>query len=254
MNRGRIATAAGVAPFVPTDIAGLVVWFDMQDATSFTDTGGFVSAITNKASSVSWTEATNRPAYAATGLNSRPCMDFDGLNDRIISTEAAVFGALDDQSDYTILGVIAADDLDALEVFFGVADSTVALNNSKRWGTNITGAGVWVIAGNNNAGGGTVAESTGNTVNTPIVFEAYSAATLTSIQINGAAADPNATAMAFGTLTPNRSALGCRPSSAPTTFWDGRIGELLIYSSALSASDRSRARSYLGSRWGITVA
>ena len=240
-------------------IAGLVAWIDMQDATSYTNTGGFVSAITNKASGVSWTEATNRPAVSATGLNSLPCMDFDGTNDRIISSEAAVCTALANQNDYTIFIVTQIDDLAAVEVIFSAADVDAAGPGSKRWGTNTGGAGRWTVIGTNDASAGIVANAAQDTVNTPVVYEAYSATQVTSLQINGAAVNmstggASGTPTAYGTLSPDRVAMGCRPSSTPASFFDGRIAELLIYDTALSTPSRALVRAYLGTKWSITVA
>lgn len=243
-------------PYSPLDEGNGVTWFDMQDAASFTNSGGFVSAITNKVSSVSWTEATNRPAYAATGLNSKPCMDADGTNDRIISAEAAVYTNLVTQHAYTLMMAIQADDLDAIEVIYSVANSGAAGPGSKRWGTDTGGAGRWTIAATDDASTGYLLNSSvaNPTVTDPVVLEYFSPGSTASLRTNGAAADPSAGATAYGALSPNNSALFCRPSSTPASFFDGRLGELLQFTVELADAARSRIRSYMGARWAITVA
>lgn len=243
--------ATGTA-FSPDDIPGGVVWFDMQDATAYTESGGVVTTVTNKFSSVVWAEATNRPAFSATGMNNFPCMDFDGTNDKFMDSEAAVVTAFADQKDYYLAFVLQADDLDALEVFFAVADAAVALNGSKRWGTNVTGAGVWVTAGNNNAGTGIVIDSTGNTSTSVVLLEFYSESAAVSIRVNGGAEAPAGTPAAYGTLTPTRAAIACRPSSALATFFDGRIGEIVGYTGVVSSADKALLRAHLLAKWAVT--
>lgn len=227
------------------------MWFDMQDPAAYTESGGVVTQVINKASATAWTEATNRPAFSATGMNGFPCADHDGTNDKFMSTEAAVFTALADQNDYYCAFVISADDLDAVECFFGVADLGVALNNSKRWGTNTTGNGKWTVAGNDSAGAGIVVDSTADTVTTVVLLEFYSESQLTSIRVNGGAEAPADTASAYGTLTPNRSAIGCRPSSALATFFDGRWGEM-VGCGLTSDANKALLRAYLIAKWGIS--
>jgi len=251
-NRGRVPVTVGGAPagtFSPLDIAGCVAWFDMQDAGSFTVAAGEVSAITNKVSSVSWTEATNRPAYAATGLNSLPCMDFDGTNDQIIDTEAAVFGALTNAAAYTLFYVAALNTIDRNEAIFGVGDSAQAANRARYWGQSSSGLGRHRSDSINDAGTlvtviGSVAPDT-----TAHVYSWYSPGTTVSLSTDQAAANPNATAQNPGTLTPNRSALGCRPRTAPDQFFDGQLGEFLLYNSELSGADRTTVAAYLKTRW-----
>lgn len=239
--------------FIPNEsISGLVAWFDMQDASSYTNTGGFVSAITNKASAVSWTEATFRPAVSATGLNGLPCMDLDGTNDRIISTEAAVVAAMANQLDYYLAMVVQADDLDAIEAILGTGNSAQASAGCKRWGTNTTGNGKWTVIGTNDTPAAITIDSTGDTVTTPVLLEFYSETQATSIRVNGAAAAPSGTASAYGTLTPDRVSIGCRPVATPASFFDGRVGEILFYGGAVSEPNKALARAHLITKWTIS--
>jgi len=244
-----------VVPFTPTDIAGCIGWFDMQDATAYTTVSGAVSAIINKASNVTWSQSTaaNRPTYTASGINSLPCMTLDGVNDTIISSESAVYTALKDTSAYTIFYVAQITDLNAIEVIFGVGNSTNTTIGTRRWGTTNTGGGKWSNNNTNDASSVFTASSSGATNTNANVFEWFSPGTTVSLSVNGAAADPNAASCNPGTLTPNNSAIGCRPSSVLGSFYKGKLGELLIYNNNVSSTDRSTIRSWLGSKWGITV-
>lgn len=243
------ALVAGDA-FSPTDVAGGFVWIDMQDPAAYSAPSG-VASVTNKFSSVVWSEASNRPTLSATGLNGFPCIDFNGVGDRIMSTEAAVVAAFSDQLDYYLAMVVQADDLDAIEVIFGTGNSGQAGAGSKRWGTNTTSTGRWTAIGTNDAAVGTVVDSTGATVNTPVLLEFYSESAATSIRVNGGSAAPSGSASAYGTLTPDRFAIGCRPSSSLSTFFDGRVGEILAYG-LTSDSDKALVRAYLIDKWNIS--
>lgn len=238
--------------FSPSSVSGGLAWFDMQDAAAFTQAGGLVTTITNKFSSVVWAEATNRPTYSATGLNGFPCADFDGTNDRFIDTEAAVVAGLKDQLDNYIAMVVQADDLDAIEVIFGVANSAQAgAVGSKRWGTNTTGAGRWTVIGTNDASTPTTVDYLGaNTVTDPVLLEFYCETQATSVRVNGGVANPSGTATAYGALTPNRAALGCRCNLTPATFFNGRLGELIAYG-AVSDANKALIRAYLIAKWSI---
>jgi hypothetical protein len=247
----RVVSAAA-APFVPTDIAGLVAWFDMQDAANYTEAGGFITSINNKVSLEAWAEGTVPPAYQATGLNSLPAMDFDGTQ-RIISTEAAVVAALSTGQSYTLLIACQVDVADSAYAIFGAGRDDQATDHARYMGTLTTGSGVWISALRTGASTQNIA-STGTPVTTAVVYENYQSTVVGSIQINGAAADPDGASQITGTLTPNRCALGCRPVSTPNVLLNGRIGELLLYDSLLDATNRGLARSYLGTKWAITVA
>ncbi len=250
-NAGRrsAARAPSGGAFSPLQIAGCVAWFDMQDAGSFTDNSGFVSVITNKASSVSWTEATNRPAYSATGLNSKPCMDFDGVNDHITSTEAAVFGAVTNAAAYTLFVVAKLDAVDVdTDVFFGVGNSGFNSARTRYWGAGTSGSGAWVSRTENDASAGlnvngAVPDTTAH------VLCWYSPGTTVSLSVDQGANNPNGAAQNPGTLTPNRSALGVMPDGVPNEFLNGQIGELILYNSELSGADRTTVADYLKTRW-----
>lgn len=235
-----------------TDLTGTVLWFDMQDAGSYTESGGVVTAITNKATSVSYTEATNRPAFSATGINGFPCMDLDGTNDKLLSTaDTSVETAFADQNDYYFAAVIQADDLDAVEVFFSVGNSGAAGAGSKRWGTNTSGSGKWNVSGTNDAVSGIAIDSTANTVTSAVLLEFECVGGATSIRVNGGARAPDSTASAYGTLTPDQAAIGCRAANPLSTFFDGRIGEIIGCSNANTA-ERAACATYLIDKWGIT--
>ncbi len=242
------------SPFAPTDISGLVGWFDMQDSSSFTNSGGFISAITNKATSVSWTEATNQPAYNTTAINGLPAMDFDGTNDKINSTtDTTLISTLNGDNAFTLFYVAKFDTVDRAESVFGIANS--ATNNGFRgFGQNTTASGTWQANGNTTGAVATIVDSAGGSNANNNIFEWYSSGGNISLQVNGGSADPNASSWAVGsTPSVNRASLGSRPRLTNDHFFDGKLGELIFYNSNLSSTNRASVRTYLSTKWNITV-
>lgn len=248
LRRGGGAPAA----FNPLTIPGGVAWFDMLDPSSFVQ-AGTVTAITNKASGVVWTEPTFPPDYDATGLNGKPCMVFGGLAtvQRIISAEAAVWGAVRDALPYTLVYVAAHVTLDLAEGVFGVGNSGVATNQTKFWGQFTTGSGRWFCRTINDATTIADATSAGDSDTDPHVFRWNSPGTTVSSDRDNGAADPSGAAQNPGTLTPNQTALGCRPDNNPDNFFDGMLGELILYNNNISAANYGLLVAYLNAKWGL---
>jgi hypothetical protein len=257
-NARALAAALGISPAVamtltvpfssPANIAGLVAWFDMLDAASFTNTAGFISSITNKASGVAWTEATNRPAYSATAISAHPGMDFNGTSHRIISTEAAVWQAVNPGNAYTLFYVAAFDTLDRSEAVFSGANSATS-TGIRAWGQSTTGAGRWAHNTIQDSAVAINSESSGGSSTGVHVFCWHASSTQVSMQLDNGSADPNNGAHSPGATTMDRAALGCRPRSSPTLFFDGRLGELVLYNSRLSSTDITNVANYLAARW-----
>lgn len=244
--------------FNPLWLPDCVLWFDMQDPRSFTVSSGAVSDITNKASGVVWSQATagSRPTYSGTGLNNYPCMDFDGVNDIIMSsvgTDATLIAALQNSPALTVFGAVQTDVTDQSVEFFS-AGTTLASGSgaSRGWGTFTDGTGNWInIAFNDAATAAHVKSAAANATTAPTIYEYFGDGSVGSIKINGAAADPSAAAQAIGTTTPNRCGLGGWAIQTPAAFWDGRIGEILVFSRELTAYERGLVRIYLLRKWGI---
>lgn len=246
----RTDAATAEVGFSPTDISGCVAWIDMQDAAAFAETAGTITSITNKASATAWTTGT-LPTYQATGLNSLPCMDFNGTTQSIGDTESAVLAALDDSSAHTIFFVVAHDDPDAARSVFGIGNSGQATASSRAWGTAGTGSGVFRCISRNSSNTQANADSTGVPGTSPQVEMWISTGTATSHSTNDAARDPSGATQNPGTLTPDRFRIACRPVSTPDLFFNGRLGELLIYNVELSGADEDLIWAYLLDKWNL---
>lgn len=239
--------------FNPLWFSGCVVWFDMQDPTTFaTNSSLRMLSIVNKASGVAWTEATNGPFYDPVGFGGAfPTMQFNGAN-RIISSEAAALAAMTNSPALTVIAAIQSDLPNSSVYFFSAANSGATSNNSRGWGTNTLGTGNWLAGAVNSSGTSVTVSSASSTDNAnPNIFEYFTDGSVSSIVINGATPDPNGAAQAIGTFTPDRMALGCSPRSVINAFWTGKVSELLVFNRQLTDFERAIVRTHLQRKWGI---
>ena len=252
---GNVAVPAigggGPAPapaFTPTDIAGLVAWFDMKDAAAFTQVADVITSLTNKASSVVWDTGT-LPAYAATGFNGFPCMNFNGTTQYILSTEAAVLAEVTNSPSATLIVVCNYALADANNTLFGAGNSAQAANGSIRYGISATGNGRRLVSSVNDAGTTTNLTSAGDSSAADQIVFYHSSGLTGGISLNNAADDPNGAAFNPGASTPDQLAIGARPRLALDTFMSGDIAEMLLYNSSLSAENKTSLYDYLDAKW-----
>lgn len=75
------AEASATPAFTPLGLTNLTLWYDLQDGATVTQSGGKVSALTDKSTAgnnASEASAGSRPTYNATGINGHPSMTSDG--------------------------------------------------------------------------------------------------------------------------------------------------------------------------------
>jgi hypothetical protein len=243
------------AAFAPTDYANLIVRFDPQDGASVTlgDSNTTYAAILNKVSSASYAEATNRPAYSATGFGGHPAMNADGTNDNLSNAEAAVYDALEGAVALSVYIVHKADNADALGAFFGTASTAASANSSRYWGQNTTGLGCYIVTARSAAAASVTQETFPGSVDTQLhSLCVRHTTTTTTLQVDRAA-DKLLDAVAFapGSMTSNMVAFFNRKDSVPDSFFDGLIGEVLVYTATHTDAQAMRVQRYLCDKWTI---
>lgn len=253
----QAATFSGAASADGDLVSGAALWFDLSDAASYTTSGGNLATVTNKISSVVWSEATNRPAFSSTGLGgTHPAANFDGTNDRFISAaDAAVIALFTNGASRTIYVVGATDNNDANKAMFGFGNSAQATASSGDFGISTSGTpGRLILRSADSSGVAHNAEANTNTFDTlKHVWIGWhdGAAHTGSGSIDDAAANPAAVAQNEGTVAPDRVCWGCNGRSTPTFFWDGPMSEVRIYNSVHDATTRTAITNLLKTKWGI---
>jgi len=252
---------AAPAPFNPTSIAGCQLWLDASDTATISLSGSAVTQWNDKSgNSRNFAQSTsgNRPLSGTRSQNSLNIIDFDGTDDRLVSSSAAstwtflhngteytvFFAAVKDGDNYTDLlgnngGASANIGVDFAEANSNRLNHFVARGVS---GTavldNITGSGV--VSG----------------------FHYWSAQAKPS---DATASNRSAIRYKNGSAVTNNSQTGAVNTSAPsfdltvgddkgnTTSlpFNGGLGEIIIYNSYLSAGDMTTVNSYLATKWGV---
>ena len=227
------AQAAAGGGFVPSDVAGLLAWFQADNAGSITSSGGAVSQwndLSGNGNHLTQAAGANQPTTGTRTVNGRNVIDFDGTGDYLDVTMTS------DATPYTF-------------IFVGLFDTTAvqqnvidAVGSSNRAVVLCSNAGVYgLYAATLTASA--VAPSTTNAGIVASIFNGASSAMYvdggTSI-ISGNPFEGN-----FVGLT-----LGARHDG--NLNFNGVIGEVLIYDSALPSTDLNSIGDYLATRWGMT--
>ena len=244
----QAVTNSSTHVYTPADEGDARLAVDMNDASTLTESGGVITALTNKLTAAALTPV-GSPAYQATGLNSLPTMDLNGTTQYFLGSEAAVVAAGVDAAPRTVMMVCAVDTVDRLESFFAWANSGISSNQSFTVGASNALTGRSNVVSRSDAA--VVVTPTGS-LQIDITAHVYSfvfSGTAIESWID-AAADLASTAMAPGTSTPNRYAIGARPDIGPDNFFDGQLSEIWVFSKALSTAARVRVQNYLKAKWG----
>lgn len=223
--------------FNPKSISGLLLWLDAADSSSYTVATGVSEWRDKSGNARNFVQATgnNQPAISTTTQNGKALFEFDGTNDRLVASgnflqiaNCTLFAAFRRLSG-TYGGVLSSS-TDSDKSPGILIDNTVG---GLRGFTNVSVAGVSVV-------------------DTFCVLSGVVNAGATTVWVNGTQRDSDAAVSTLDTTGTTTSIGSYRQSAA--NYFNGYIGELIAYNAVLSASQRQSVQSYLGKKWGITVA
>jgi hypothetical protein len=241
--------------WIPTTETGLVAWFDLQDASTYTLTGGgaTISDIRNKVSLAVWDTPSSDTPFESAGLNGHPCLHPTAVAHRIQSTEAAVLALMTNAQAFTIYYVVQFDASDATGTVFSACVTTGGFPR-RTFGQSTSGLGRQLTSFTNDASAtlNTTAAVDNTTTSMAVVSWATPGTTMSGY-VGSSAADPSAAACNPGSLTPTRLGLLAVPDNAADTPLIGRFGELLLYAGEHNSTQRADAVAYLTGRWSLAV-
>jgi hypothetical protein len=234
-------------PFQPVDIAGCQLWLDSADNTALALSGSNVTTWYDKSGNGNNGTATGTPVLTANSINGYQSIYLADapyfLGSVSISTSTLTCFAVATTNVTMPNGRGRDQRLVSLEnltnVDYGRIDGTIALFNQATTSTIAT----WRVTG----------PLANNAITTSTPFIAVS-------QYNGANAFLWYTGTA-GTSTGGGSTgnfgitkYGIGNQANPTTeYWNGYIGEVIIYNTALSTSQRQQVEAYLSWKWGFVT-
>jgi hypothetical protein len=276
--------------FNPKTLAGLTAWWDASDAATITAVSGAVSVWADKSGNgrtLYQGTAGNRPATGTQTIGGRNALDFDGSNDCLLSGDPALVAtngaaySVDAQSSQalTIFAVCTSDTPNAVRRLVSLqrnrtSQTTGNTNDTGAYlGRHSTGTAVWEMAAGagdatsndqlaknfirrtNSSFSGTSAEIVAGTVS--------ASANVLTIRRNGVDQalttryGTGAASAFLGEGTGNHSLdVGVTRSGSTVldaTYWDGLVGEILVYLAALTVPQTSAVERYLAKKWGVTL-
>jgi hypothetical protein len=221
--------------FDPRSLGGLAWWLDAGDQSTVSVSGTAVSQWNDKSGNgrnAVQSTGNNQPSYA-NSQNGRKVITFDGSNDRLATSAAFSLGT----GGYTV---------------FAVAYHAGGFHVLLEGGTlnpYISALAAQPSTGFRHWDGSSEADTpTGvYTLNQWFLIEYVISSASRLILVNG-------TQQVSGSGTSRTASLQTiGGTTGGAFFWNGRVAEILVYNTARNASDRSRARNYLGKKWGVAV-
>lgn len=225
--------------FSPADIANLQLWLDAGDETTITDIAGVVSQWDDKSGNNNHAvqvDTTKRPITNSVNINSNNAIDFDGVNDFMS------FPAISRASGYTAFVVSRLDNMGSSPktLISGVQGSFDLRYDNAPIEFQIVRTNESVILGSTST----------PLINTNYLISARSDVAGNNIQVNGVTDASNS-------IDPNYSAditeIGSQ-FNGTQFFFNGRIGEILVYTGTLSSAEMNLVGNYLSNKWGIAWA
>lgn len=235
-----------VVGWTPTALgASLLGWWDAEDASTITQSGGIVSAWNDKVASYSLTQATgsSRPTYSASSFNSRPAVSFDGVDDCVelasvpfpVNANASELWLLVDQQ------TLAADG--NIRTAFGYGAVAATARQLQR----LSATGNKARAATGDGAAAQLAQNAGD-FSGRCVVRAIIGATTTNCHLNGVATTDVAVVPA--TTAAGRVRIGANTSTTAGQFAQVGVSAALVTSS-LSTADAAKLLAYLKARGGI---
>lgn len=225
--------------------ANLELWLDANDSSTITLNGSTVSQWDDKSGNnyhVSQGTASNQPTYVTSVLNSKNIVRFDGVNDIISNASAQPVAGSASRTIFYVFSCNSTFNGSNQEygLYFGLASpangGVIAI--SQELAVRVSN-GYRVFNQSNDDGSHAIISAVQNGTN----VSNY------SMWKNGSALSATSTVSRALNIEAGIS-VGAHP--AISNWLDGDIAEVIVYSSALSTSDRESIESYLSDKWGIT--
>jgi hypothetical protein len=250
LTLARPAPQIGEAGFTPDDIAGLQLWLEADalglnnndPVGTWTDSSGLGNSPTQ-------TTAGNKPLFKTNIFGSLPSVLFDGTDDWMNLPLT-----LGDSKTIFVVYKLTTVPSSSFHILFGIKSSVpefsdLAFVNFVNY-SNIT------IRHDCAADGNAVGYSPTPDTSAHILCHTYNNGTNTdpaSYTIAQEGAQTVGTSSSWSRTTSNKGALGALVTSgdAPSSPFAGHVGELIVYDTVLSTTDRNLVGNYL-ERWGPT--
>jgi Concanavalin A-like lectin/glucanases superfamily len=223
--------------WLPTNVSGCQLWLDSTDSSTITATSGVVSSWNDKSGLANHFTGGNSPKTGTLTINNLNVMD-------LVTNSAAYFYSTSNftlPTNYSIFFIGYTNIAQSSQAIMvrGKTDQRIAIQQYTTTMQFNVGAGSWT---------GSSSSIMYNT-NVPYLIEMTVQGGTGNAIVNGYY---NGKLISNNTAASHASiALVLSIGGMTTGTWSGGIGEVLIYNSVLSSSDRQSIENYLYAKWGI---
>lgn len=226
--------------FSPSDVSGLILWYDPSDSTTVFDAstggstpsdGGAVGRIEDKSGSgnhARQSTAGARPLYRTGGLNSLGCLDF--ISSDFMNLDSAIT-----PSSYTVFAIVTRPSAGTKSLPIGNSSSFYPIfwfTDNKLYQTPRSFSFINLSAANTSTGDHCLTVDDDGAGNGEIWLDGTSVAT--------GSVSTGATSYGY---------LGRRGGD----YHANELGEVIVYNSNISDVDRGSVHAYLSAKWGMTI-
>jgi hypothetical protein len=227
--------------FDPRRIAGLQLWLDAADSSTITTSTGVSEWRDKSATKSVWAQAigNDQPATGTATMNGRNVLVFDGSNDSLSATTP-----LSTSMPLTMFVVQRIVSIRTFGMTYtsGTSGAHFDIRQDSSTGRLEVVANATQVAG--------VGATTDRTGNNDILSVRFPDTGTNSVFLNGTALAAGPGVSARPVLTGTHY-IGRRSDGFYANL---RVAEILAYSTLLTDTQRKTVESYLGKKWGITVA
>lgn len=228
----------------PTDIPGIVAQYagDLGVTETAGDVSGWDDQSVNANNAVQASSA-NQPVFSATGFNGRAAIDFevDGPDDSVVAPDSA---SLDITGDFTFYAAIQFEDLAPFPTW-------ISRNQVNGYAWRVRSNGIQELRLNDGSGLQTISSTTPVPVGVPMILEVRCNIGGTCNFTRDGVDIGNPTNTLTG-LQSNSNSLIIGGTDGVGGAMDGLVAEILMFDELLATSNRNKALSYLGIKYGLT--
>lgn len=232
----------------PLNILGssLIAWWSADRADLITLSGNAVTSWKDVVAGYEGAQGLSaaRPIYSATSFGGAPSLFFDGNDDRLECTDAALLAALPDGANPCEIWAIAQQDALAADTSTRyLASYGGALTATRRLTRGVSGGvnrGQMVVG----TGAGSTTVSNANVdLSGRLYMTGRVGATETQVDVGSNAGTPAAVVPATA-LDPVRFRIGSNDASTPAGFWSGQVRHVLLILPNITADQRTAMRAW----------
>jgi hypothetical protein len=238
--------------WTPAQLPGLALWLDADDASTITLNGSTVSQWNDKSGNarhVSQATAANQPTLTASGLNGKPEIRFDGVNDYLAAASPligtthslfVVFTPTIENQTGSLFGQWSAGQNGRFTILVNqISSGAPGAGFLNTFNASATGGG---------GSGGLAVEVAISNAPTLITSISTTGSEQWKLFKDGAEWDSATIASVY---TGVNSAIGSLNGTGSLFPFDGTVSELISLPSVLSTTNRQLLEGYLAWKWGI---